>query len=238
MKALPALLVVVLGVQVAAQSRPTAGDIPFLIEPSRRAPITTPSPLPDLPDAASNTAPLTIEIEILERGSDRRSAVRQVVTRTADRVHLQSEGREWVFERNPIDPRRVSGSLIDHSVHAIVLHGESDLRNTLGITGWIDVLTFGVGASVPQQFSLSRGMRQVGDVRFERFTSPTGRIAELWWNQELLLPQAIRMRQSSGSTDWRIVAARHGADAGLLRSPPLRLPDYKVLDLADWLEDR
>ena len=50
--------------------------------------------------------------------------------------------------RNSVDPRRVSGMLIDHASRSIVVHEESDLRSRLGIDGWAEALLLGLDPAV------------------------------------------------------------------------------------------
>ena len=97
---------------------------------------------------------------------------------------MTSGQREWLFERNRIDTRRVTASVVEHAEKTIVLYGESDVRNLLGLNGWAEVLAA---------------------------TSET--------NQPTMSVQA-------------------GVDEQVLRPCRTRFPDYKVIDVTDWLEGR
>jgi hypothetical protein len=127
-----------------------------LTEPKRRAPDTPPAPPPSLPADAHTITPTTFDI-VVRRGpatTDRRAA-RHTISRTADRIHVRGhDGREWLFERNPIDPRRVSATLVEHAAKVLVLYEETDLRMMLGIRGWADVLALGVDR---QAFAIEPG---------------------------------------------------------------------------------
>ena len=118
----------------------------MLAIPTRRTPDAPPGPPPNLPEGAEGIAPLTIQAIVRRHTTSGASeTLRQTISRTADRIHLAADnGREWLFERNPRDPRRVSAALIEHASQAIVRYEESDLRMTLGIRGWADVLALGV----------------------------------------------------------------------------------------------
>jgi len=150
------------------------------------------SPIDQLPAELWNVAPATITLLVHERAAGRKSAVKHVVSRTSDRVHLAlPDGREWLFTRNALDPRRASGFLVHHGRRAIVVHEESDLRNWLGIRGWVDVLALGEETASPRSDLTVRVVRE---------------------------------------------SVRPGVDGSLLRAPSERFPDYRVLDLAEWLE--
>ncbi len=122
------------------------GETWVLTEPKRRAPDAPPAAPPSLPADAHSIAPTTFDIVVRPGPATKdRLAVRQTVSRTADRIHVMGrDGREWLFERNPIDPRRVSGTLVEHRAKVLVLYEETDLRMVLGIRGWADVLALGV----------------------------------------------------------------------------------------------
>jgi FtsP/CotA-like multicopper oxidase with cupredoxin domain len=128
---------------LAVQS-PSDNNIAF-VSPTRRPPNPTPAAPPDLPDGADDVEPLTFDMTTTHRPPKGTPSIqRQTVTRTKDRIHIATEGKEWLFERNPVDPRRVSAYLIHHHAQVVVLHEDSDLRHALGINGWADVLTLGV----------------------------------------------------------------------------------------------
>lgn len=120
------------------------------VSPARRgAALPPPAPPPSLPPGADAVTPQTIRLMVtaLAQGRAIRSA-RQTVTRTLDHVHIAlADGTEWLFERNPIDHRRVSGFAMLHSARVIVAYSDTDLRAMLGITGWGQVLTFGCASS-------------------------------------------------------------------------------------------
>ena len=151
--------------------------------PKRRAVIAPPAPLTDLPPDADRIAPQRLEIvRRIHAAAGGPEPRRETITRTVDRIHLSSGGREWLFQRNVRDPRRVSGTLVDHAARAVVFHDESDLRNRIGMNGWADALSLGFTPGV------------------------------------------------------EVERTADGVDAALLRSPAERFPEYKVVDLAEWLE--
>lgn len=112
--------------------------------PKRRAVVSQPAPLSELPVDADRIAPQTVRL--VRRVQSAQGSVQtqgETIARTVQRVHVSAGRREWLFERNVRDPRRVSGTLIDHHARALIFHDESDLRNMLGMNGWADALKLG-----------------------------------------------------------------------------------------------
>ena len=153
--------------------------------PTRRAVITPVAPLEELPPDADLVEPQTLEIVTrVQPIGGNAETWRETVTRTVERIHLLSPGREWLFVRNAKDPRRVSGTLVDHAERTVVHYDESDLRNLLGMNGWADALRLG----------------------FE---------------------PGFNVERRAGSVN-----------RALLRNAAERFPEYKVVDIAEWLERR
>jgi hypothetical protein len=173
-------------------------------------------------------------------GEARRTA--QTVLRTKDRVLLAAKGdrSEWLFERNPLDPRRVTGYRIDHATKQVLVHDEAALRHRLGLRGWIDVLTlrFDPGALAALQATGER--RTAGGAEFARYVARAAdaRIAEVWWSQQLLLPLQLTTSGAEGSSTSSIEAFEAAVDAARLADPRLRLPGYDVLDVTDAADRR
>lgn len=212
----------------------------WLRSPARRAP-DAPPPMPaELPPGADDVTPLTLEVVIRRQYTDNATTVvRQTVSRTLDRVHVEvAGGREWLFERNPLDPRRVSGLLVDHASRTIVLHEESDLRNMLGINGWADVLLIGFDPSALSLLKPTGQARTLGGIRLMRYAAEQkdAGVSEVWWNQEQALPAAFVTIAGGRSTRVSTERLRSGVKPERLRSPSVRFPAYKLVDLAEWLE--
>jgi len=112
----------------AMQHKAAGADHAALVLPTRRAPDAPPEPPPALPPGARVT-PFTLEVVIhLQEGTGYRSTFRRRISRTTDRIHVaENDGREWLFERNTIDPRRASGAFVDHRERLIVVYDESAL---------------------------------------------------------------------------------------------------------------
>lgn len=103
-----------------------------IVRKSQDAP---PPGAPELPSNADRLPEITVKI------SDPDGATR-IVSRTKDRVHLAMPARkqEWLFIRNPVDGRRVSGILIDHNHKVRIDYPEVDLRIEGVARGWADVI--------------------------------------------------------------------------------------------------
>jgi hypothetical protein len=147
-------------------------------------------------------------------------------------------GREWLFERNPIDPRRVSATCVEHASQAIVLYDETDLRVVLGIRGWADVLSLGFDSDVLRRYQRTEEARTIGGIRFARYVIAGTRepVHDVWWSDEEALPSSFVIAANAVVTRFSVERARAGADAGLLRPAPARFLKYRVFALADWLE--
>lgn len=216
-----------------------ADDTVVPTAPARRALSPAAPPPPALPPGAEAVIPLTLDVTIRKQTpAGHRRVVRQTITRTAARVHVApSEGPEWLYERNPVDPRRVSGFLVDHATKTIVLHTDSDLRNMLAIPGWAHVITLGFDIALLAGAKPSHDVRTIDGMLFTRFGIATrGQSENLWWNAEQSLPATFVKRGHGGSIRYAVERIRRRIDESVLRPPASRFPDYRSVDLADWLE--
>jgi hypothetical protein len=220
---------------LAAQAAATDGGAAWVLAvPVRRAPDAAPAAPPALPPGAERVAPLTIDTIVRRQpASGRADALRQTISRTADRIHIAAgTDREWLFERNLRDPRRVSASLIDHASQAIVLYEESDLRMVLvaGRMSWRLVSMRRCSLA-----TRAREARTIGGIRFARY-STDGKGAsteEVWWSDEHLLPSRFTITDGGGSTRFSIDRVRAGADAAFLGPAHTRFPACRIFDLAN-----
>jgi hypothetical protein len=210
--------------------------------PLRRPPDAPPGAPPSLPVGATGVKAATLHL-VIRRDTARRpsSTRRQIVSRTSDRIHIAgNDGREWLFERNPLDPRRVAATAIEHESRAIVLYEESDLRMTLGIRGWADVLTLGFDSQLLSGYERTRDVRTIGGIRFVRHARAGARATrdDVWWSDDQALASHFAIADAAGVTRFAVERASAGVDAELLRAAIVRFPDYRVVDLADWQEKR
>lgn len=228
-----------LALSVSAQTEDAQGRWALTV-PKRRAADAPPASSPPLPAAAESITPATINI-IVRRSSKggRPSALRQTVSRTTDRIHLTGrDGHEWLFERNPIDPRRVSATRVEHASKAIVLYEETDLRMALGIRGWADVLALGLDTELLTRCQRMAGVQVVAGIRFARYAANDKDCPakDVLWNEELALPGRFTIKSDEGVMRFEVARVTPGTDASLLRPAIARFPTYRVFDLADWLE--
>ncbi len=228
------------GIEDSQRFAGEANSAPVLVLPTRRTADAPPAAPPALPAAAERVTPLTLEMVVRWKpAAGRAQTLQQTVSRTADRVHVAARhGREWLFERNIRDPRRVSGFLIDHASQAIVAHEESDLRMMMGLRGWADVVMFGFDRDVLGDYKRTAQTRTIGGLRFARYATDRTHAwtRELWWSEEYLLPGEFTTGDSKGFTRFSIKHLRAGVDLSLLRPPESRFPAYRVFSVADWLE--
>jgi hypothetical protein len=217
----------------------THADGLVITAPRRRTPDASPAPPPPLPAGADSVTPSTIDVLVRrEDGAARSRTLRQRIARTASRIHMQNEGREWLFERNPIDPRRVAGTLVDHRAQALILYEETDLRMALGIRGWADVLALGFDCRALSEYKPSQRARTIAGVRFVRYLAG-GKMADradVWWSEKEALPSDFVTKDTNGVSHFSIERIRAGVDGTLLAPPQTRFPQYRVYDLAEWLE--
>jgi hypothetical protein len=148
--------------------------------PQRRPVEHRAPPVPALPANADDVKPATITVLIQGQPG--------VVLRTRDRILVKISQREWLFERNSVDPRRVSAKVVDHPGKRVIGYEESDVRNLLGLNGWAEVL------------------------------QSTSHLA--------------------GRPGFTIGRVNEGVDLELLKPADQRFPEYKMLEVTEWLEDR
>lgn len=242
---LPALLSISLALAVPspvpAQSRQPTGaeDVPTFILPHRTG---LPSPVvapPEVPATALRIAPATLTVATV--GASAGPALVHTVTRTADRVHVDTGGgREWLYVRNPVDARRVSASRVDHTARTIVVYDESDLRNAMGIRGWLDVLTLGFDAAAIEQLSTAPDPKPAFGLIFEHLTATASdtEVRDVWWSRAEYLPLEV-VRRRPGGAEPIVVTIRDRRTEIIrprLEAPTTRFPAYRQMDYPDWLE--
>lgn len=105
---------------------------------------------PELPPQAELTRPIRLQRTVRVPG--RTGKHQQIITRNHQRAHVAIHGDDhaWLFIRNPIDGRRVSGQLIDHSRKVILIHDGSELRDSGIAQGWANILKIGKDTPLSQ----------------------------------------------------------------------------------------
>ena len=225
------------GRQASPATDPGADELTVPVIPERRLGEAPLAPLPALPPGADRVRPLTLDVRLTTRAGGRVHTRRQTVTRAVDRVHIAAaNGDEWLFEQNPVDPRRVSAAVAHHASKAIVVYSESDLRTMLGIPGWAHVLTMGVDAATLAGATSPSAPRTMNGIAFRRLrTAALPARAVVWWNAEHLLP--LEHVSADGVSSLRLAGISPVTDAARLRPLEHRFPAYRVVELADWLEE-
>lgn len=225
---------------IAAQSSIEASS-PLTI-PKRRPVEGAPTTPPALPASADSVAAATLDFVVTRKAAGARASnLRHTVSRTVDRMHLTaSDRREWLFERNPVDPRRVSATLVEHAGKAVIVYGETDLRMALGIRGWADVLAFGFDSEMLGGYKKTAEVRTLAGIRFARYVATpkpeAGAGTDVWWSHEQALPSQFAITDGGVSTRFTLERVRPGTDPKVLQPAQSRFPGYRVVDYADWLE--
>ena len=224
---------------VAAQSG-AAADTPVIVSPRRATSPPVVAVLPELPPRASAILPSTMVVSIeRRRPSGPASKSRQTITRTATRVHMAiADGRELLFERNPVDPRRVSGFVVHHDKRTIVRYDDTELRNWMALRGWADVITLGFDTGALGALQSTTQKKSLAGWTFVRFIARDRDhpVRDVWWNADEALPSSFRIVDGAGSTTMTVIRIDRVAKDEVLRSPAVRFPKYRVVDLTDWLE--
>lgn len=183
---------------------------------------------------------LTVTTRWEEPGHEPR-VTRQTVFRTFERVLVATDGTqsEWLFERNPVDHRRVSGYLVDHKLSRILVHQESDLRNDQQMRGWMDAITLRFDADALKTLRATGETDVVSGVAFAHYVAPakTDRgIVDVWWSEARLFARKVTTRQGSTTITSLVESFEAGVDESRLTPPATRLPSYRVLDVTDARE--
>jgi hypothetical protein len=201
--------------------------------PSRRSPPSPVAPPPDVPAALVAPLALTLSLERVDPAGGRR---RETIARSSDHVHIErsDEAVEWLFIRNPRDPRRVAARWVDHAKRVIVEYDESELR-VMGIArGWADVAALGARFDSLASLAPTGRTRQHSGLSFvELGPSGGGEGARVWWSDEA----AVAVPSHPADVD-ALLRLRRGADPELFLDPRRRFPGYAAFDVADYRERR
>ena len=223
---------------------------PPLLVPASQAPpaVALPGPPPSLPPGWESVPPLAFDVvttRIEANGAEHRTVQR--VLRGRDRASLQTDGagEEWLFERNPVDPRRVSGYQVDHQKRRILAYDERDLRARLQIEGWSDVLTLRVRPQALSRLQRTGEREHAAGAAFEKHVPREGEasdLVEVWWSDSLLLPLRFTFERGGVRTTTLLEAFTSGRDdtplTARLGDPRSRFPTYEVLDVSDLGDHR
>jgi len=219
-----------------------AARFDFPARVSDRVPIAV--GIPELPAAAGSLPDLTLEFhEVVGTGNAAvLPKVVHILTRSRNRIHSRLTGGvdwEWLFLQNGADPRRVSGSQINHNERVILEYFESDLRNTGMGRGWVDVLNPGLDYSLINELSPTEETTDFAGVSFRKLVPSEPRedgVLEIWWSDELLVPLRVVRQAGAVTRTHELTKLTRGVEAELLIEPQRRFPDYAIVDIADYAD--
>jgi hypothetical protein len=198
---------------------------------------------PSLPEGAAAQTPMSFTVTTTWADPHRRRQTTQHVTRTVDRAHLRLAGtaKEWLFEQNPVDRRRVSGYLVDHQSKQILTYQESDLRNEQQLRGWADVLLMRFDLAALARLRRTHEREVLFGNTFTRYIaqdqSKEG-VIEVWWSDAVLLPVRLKVRQRGVLISSVINQLRPAETLTALADPRTVFDQYQVLDVTDSRERR
>lgn len=228
------------------QAASEAAHVAAIDLPERRGSAPRPPEVPPVPPQASTLTPLQFILTTAWE-NDRAAGppAEQRVTRTRDRAHVAVAGgrREWFFQRNPVATDRVTGYLVDHDARRILVHEDSALRSAAGIRGWADVVLMRFDRSWLSALRPTGATRTEAGFTYRQFVADgrgadaTGAV-EAWWSDEMLMAIEWTARESGGRTvRARVTGLVTSVNEALLDVPAARFPGYRVVDVADTLED-
>jgi hypothetical protein len=177
-----------------------------------------------------------------QKAGGQRGRTTRTLLRTSERVLVAMDGgrQEWLFERNPVDPRRVSAYRIDHERREIVAHQEADLRNRLRLRGW-DVLALPLDPGALEALRATGERETAAGASFERHVAPepaSSGIVEVWWSAELLAPLRLSRRDGEWVTTSTLESVDLEPGLDRLGDPRARFPRYEAIDAADEHDHR
>jgi hypothetical protein len=191
----------------------------------------------EAPATLQQAPDLTLELETTSHKPAVPSS-RRTFTRTARHIHIQLHGAnaEWLFVRNPVDGRRVSGTRIDHEHKALVEYSETELRAGNIAASWLHVASVGVTPEALAALSPTGRQEVLGGVVFAEYAPAGGGGAgsSIWWSTAVFAP--LRVEADDTSPRLVVKAIRTSVDGSVLADPRLRFPRYAVIDVADFRE--
>lgn len=166
---------------------------------------------------------------------------RRVVSRTPARVHVRTGpagSPEWLFVRNPVDPRRAAGYLVDHRERAVLVYDDTALAREEIASGWRDVLALGTSADLIDRLRPTGGSEGIAGATFAHYAGGSGGVrVEAWWNDDLFV--LGRLTRTTGGVVETLELTEMTPDVApaLFADPGARHPDYRMEDVEDWGEE-
>lgn len=194
-----------------------------------------------MPRGLISPMPLRAEVRTRRQAGKATITLSRIVTRGKDRVHIlntpaeaNAPGSEWLLVQNRNDPRRVTGTLVEHGLRAVIAYEEHELA-TAGISrNWADAAALGLNVTEAFEALTVLGQRETAfGFEFSQRTPRSGqggRFRELWWSDQAALPLRWVTEDARGRTEVSAVISTN-VDAALLRDPRERFPEYEVTNL-------
>ena len=212
-----------------------------VVEGHKRQP---PPPMPaEIPEAMDQAEAVTLEVVMTLGNGEHAQEVQQVITRTSDRVHVDfvEQGQEWLFVRNPLDGRRATGWLTDHTLGVVLEYQEADLADEEYGRGWFEVMAMGVPAEWLEAMRATGEKVTLVGVECERYVRPgesKSRLPdEMLWDDARQLPMRIVYRKPEGEWRQEVWAIRTSIDEAELHAPRDRYHAYMSMDAVDYREE-
>lgn len=219
-------------------------EVVDVVPAARRHEAPVAPPMPDVP--ASMVCPssvmATMTLTIIDAQGGQRGATTVTLTRHKGVVVCDylDRGQTWRFTQSPIDPRYVTGLLVDVRLEKMLDHTEADLADAGIAHGWIDVA--GLGARPPDETSMVATGRfeERSGIRFDQYVRVQDTVhplLELWWNAEHALPLRTRLDIGNGTIRVsELSSIRTDVRDSKVRDPSVRLTRFERMDVVDWRE--
>lgn len=202
-----------------------------------------PQKLPEIPAAYRELPPVKLGLRIRLKTADGVKTMERTLVRTTDTIYMRYEhqGQEWLFQQNPIDPRRLSGKLVDHRKRSILQYYQSELHEFGIVSSWRDVFLLGVDPDLLALLEPTGGSETLAGVQFRHFVNKTDGASqpstEIWWSDSAALPLRIIQRKDNEEWIQEIASIEWTRDEALLAEPHSRFPQYAEMDYVDWQEE-
>lgn len=187
--------------------------------------------------------PFSAELRVrTESGENSATALRRV-TRSTDRIHVVHLGgaEEWLFVQNPRDAAHFHATRTLHGERELVDYPMTELQLGKLASSWDAIACLGLEPSDFAGLVQSEETKRAFGLEFRRLvpsdSAASGRVRELWWNEEHAIPLELVLATPQGLVAQEITALELTADPEILGEPALRFADYTAFDVSDWREE-
>jgi hypothetical protein len=198
--------------------------------------------LQEVPVQLDRVEPVSFAVQVSDSARPSDPPKAEYITRAADRMHVRfslENHQEWLFIRNPMDPRRAKAQVIDHKLKTILEYEESDLLDAGMSADWLQIATLGNSPNALPELFPSDRIQSYRDIPCREYSTPpeSAPLRQVCWNEELFLPLRAVIRQGEATLVRQITDLQKPEQPELLHDPSERFPEYAVMDLADWREE-